>query len=89
VRYNVLSALDLASKKLTTVTNDTYITATQFCELLKKIAVEYAGQPVYLTLDSVRYQKCKLVQEFTDQLGIILYIYIYIYIGLQPQLEPD
>jgi transposase len=67
--------LDLASKKLTTVTNDTYITATEVCELNKKIAAEYVGQLVYLTLNNARYQKYKLVQELADQLGLIL-VYI-------------
>jgi hypothetical protein len=35
-RYNVLGALNIATKKLTTVINTTYITATQVCELLRK-----------------------------------------------------
>jgi len=33
-RYNVLGALNFVTKKVTTVTNDTYITATEICELL-------------------------------------------------------
>ena len=31
-RYNVLGALDCVSKRLTTITNDAYITATEVCE---------------------------------------------------------
>jgi hypothetical protein len=34
-RYNVLAALDFISKKMTAVTNDAYITATEICELLR------------------------------------------------------
>ena len=71
-RYNVLGALDFITKKLTTVTNDTYITATQVCELLEKIAIDYVGRPVYLILDNASYQKCNLVKELAIKLGIEL-----------------
>jgi hypothetical protein len=52
-----------------------YITATEVCELNKKIAAEYMGQLLYLTLNFARYQKCKLMQELADKLGLIL-VYI-------------
>ena len=71
-RYNVLGALNFISKKVTAVTNDTYITAAEICELLEKIAVEYAGKPIFLVLDNARYQKCGIVQELANQLGINL-----------------
>ena len=74
-RYNVLGALNFISKKVTTVTNDTYITAVEICELLKKVAVEYARKPIFIVLDNARYQKCGIVQELAKQLGISL-IYI-------------
>jgi len=74
-RYNVLGALNFISKKLTTVTNDTYITAVEICELLKKVALEYAGKPIYIVLDNARYQKCIIVTELAQQLGLNL-IYI-------------
>jgi len=74
-RYNVLGALNFITKKMTTVTNDTYITAIEICELLKKAAMEYAGTPIHMILDNARYQKCKIVEELADQLGIHL-IYI-------------
>ena len=74
-RYNVLGALNFISKKVTTVTNDTYITAVEICELLKKVAVEYAGESIFIVLDNARYQKCSIVQELANQLGIHL-IYI-------------
>ena len=74
-RYNVLGALNFISKKMTTVTNDTYITAVEICELLRKIAIEYAGTPIYLILDNARYQKCIMVEALARQLGIHL-VYI-------------
>ena len=72
VRYNVLGALNFDTKKVTTMTNDTYITATQVVELLDKLAQEYLGIPIYLILDNARYQHCKLVQEHATKLGINL-----------------
>lgn len=74
-RYNVLGALNFVTKKLTTVTNDTYITSTQVCELLRKLAKEYVGMPIYLVLDNASYQKCQIVQALAAELGINL-IYI-------------
>lgn len=75
MRYNVLGALNFATKKVTTITNNTYITGTEVCDLLRKISMEYAGKAIYLILDNARYQKCKIVQELADELGIIL-VYI-------------
>jgi len=74
-RYNVLAALNFISKKMTTITNDTYITSAEICELLKKIALEYAGNPIYVILDNASYQKALIVQELAAQLGIAL-VYI-------------
>ena len=71
-RYNVLGALNFISKKLTTITNDSYITSIQVCELLKNLAVEYAGRPIYIVLDNASYQKCNLVKSLAIDLGINL-----------------
>jgi len=71
-RYNVLGALDYISKKVHTVTNDTYITATEVCAMLRKTASEYKRLPVHLELDNARYQKCAAVQELAEKLGIVL-----------------
>ena len=70
-RFNVLGALHAVSKKLVTVSNDSYITSTQVCELLKKIA-QGATLPVTLVLDNARYQRCKLVLNLAQELGIEL-----------------
>ena len=71
-RYNVLGALNFVSKKVSKVANDAYITASEVCYLLKKVALEYAGKPIYIILDNARYQKCAVVTELANQLGLHL-----------------
>jgi transposase len=72
-RYNVLGALNFATKKVTVVANDTYITAVEVCEMLRKVASEYAGQEVHIALDNARYPKCEIVTSLAQQLGIVLH----------------
>jgi len=71
-RWNVLGAFNVVSGQLTTVANDGYITATTVCELLRKLAAQYAGRPIVIVLDNARYQHCKLVKELAAELGITL-----------------
>lgn len=71
-RYNVLGAIDYVSKKVLTVTNESYITATEVCTMLTKISDEYKGKDIHLILDNARYQKCKAVTELAEKLGIKL-----------------
>ena len=71
-RYNVLGALDFVTKKVLTVSNDSYITASQVCDMLRLIAREYAGQTVHLVLDNAKYQKCRSVWTLAAQLNIHL-----------------
>jgi len=71
-RFNVLGAINAITKGLITVTNDTYITSIQVCELLRKIVNANIGIPVTLVLDNARYQRCKLVMELADELKIEL-----------------
>ena len=71
-RYNVLGAIDYATKKILTVTNESYITATEVCEMLYKISSEYAGKTVHLILDNARYQKCSAVMDLAETLKIEL-----------------
>jgi transposase len=71
-RYNVLGALNFVTKKVTTITNDKYITATEVCEMLRKVAAEYAGRAVHIVLDNARYQKCEVVTKLAQELGIEL-----------------
>lgn len=72
MRYNVLGAMDYVTKKVLVVANDSYITATQVCDMLHKIAAEYEKKEIHLVLDNARYQKCKIVRELAGQLGIHL-----------------
>lgn len=70
-RFNVLGALDAVTKEVFSVTNATYITGTQVCELLRKIA-EKAKKPVTIVLDNARYQKCGVVLALAAELQIEL-----------------
>jgi transposase len=70
-RFNVLGALNAITKELITITNDTYITSVQVCELLREIA-ENATIPVTLVLDNARYQRCHLVIALAEELKIEL-----------------
>jgi hypothetical protein len=71
-RWNILGVYNAISGPLTTVANDGYITATTVCELLRKLSAQYAGLPIVIILDNARYQRCKLVQDLAEELGIKL-----------------
>ena len=71
-RYNVLGAIDYVTKKVLTIANESYITATEVCAMLRRISAEYAGTVVHLVLDNARYQKCAPVMELAAELGIVL-----------------
>jgi transposase len=71
-RYNVLGALNFVTKEVITVTNDTYITAVEVCDILRKIATEYRDNIVHIVLDNARYQKCEIVTTLAKELGITL-----------------
>jgi transposase len=70
-RFNVLGALNAITKELITVTNDTYITSVQVCDLLRIIA-KNTTNPVTIVLDNARYQRCKLVTDLAAELNIEL-----------------
>jgi len=69
-QFNVLGALNFASKKIETVTNDSYITSTQVVQLLESIAAKYIGRPIAIILDNARYQHCAFVENRAVKLGI-------------------
>lgn len=71
-RFNVLGALDFASKELVTITNLTYITSETVCQLLTELAAQHPGIPITLVLDNARYQRCRLVQDLAKSLNIEL-----------------
>jgi transposase len=71
-RYNVLGALDFVTKKVETITNSGYITATEVIALIDKLASTYIGIPIKLVLDNARYQHCKAVIEHAATVGVEL-----------------
>ena len=71
-RFNVLGALNAITHELISVSNDTYITAHEVCELMRIIAARKIGIPVTLFLDNARYQKCALVMTTAAELKIEL-----------------
>jgi transposase len=74
-RYNVLGAVDSQTKKIITVTNDTYITAPNVCQLLAKLRRSSWDTPITVVLDNARYQKCGLVKAKAKELDIkLLYL---------------
>jgi transposase len=52
-RFNVLAALNALTHELLTVTNDTYINATNVCALLEELARRVPG-PITVVLDNAR-----------------------------------
>lgn len=71
-RFNVLGALDAITKEIFLVTNQTYITSLQVCDLLTQLAAASTGLPLTVVLDNARYQRCKLVIAHAASLGIEL-----------------
>ena len=71
-RFNVLGALNAITHELVYVTNDTYITSTEVCQLLNKLVGLNLTVPITVFLDNVRYQKCALVNETAKRLKIEL-----------------
>jgi len=69
----VLGAINAVSKELVLVTNTSYITSIQICEMLVKIAMSRnQAVPITIVLDNARYQRCKLVMTKAEELGIEL-----------------
>ena len=71
-RYNVLGAVNFMTRKVHTVTNTTYITATEICQMLRIAASNYAGRKIHIVLDNARYQKCEAVTSLAKELSIDL-----------------
>ncbi|MDQ3089454.1 MAG: transposase, partial [Acidobacteriota bacterium] len=72
-RFNVLGAIDALTKQITTITNTTYITSAEVCQLLTKLAAQATPEvPITVVLDNARYQRCRLVQTHAATLKIEL-----------------
>jgi len=77
-RYNILGALNFASKAMTTITNDAYITSEQVMRLIDKLLVEYPNQVIVMVMDNASYQRCNAVKEYAALHGVQL-IYLPTY----------
>ena len=71
-RFHVLGALNAVTHELIQVSNHTDVTAETVCELLRKIAAAGLATPLTLVLDNAAYQRCQLVRELAQPLGIEL-----------------
>ena len=71
-RYNVFGTIDYVTKKVLTIANDTYITANEVCDMLRKISADYPDRAIHIILDNARYQKCETVRSLAAGLGITL-----------------
>ena len=71
-RYNVLAALNAVTHEVIRVTNHGYVNATSVCELLGKVAAARLPGKVTLVMDNARYQRCELVKQEAERLGIEL-----------------
>jgi transposase len=71
-RYNVLGAWNAVTHELHWVANTTYVTAETVCQLLRDVAALGLAGPITIVLDNARYQRCALVQNLAQELGIEL-----------------
>jgi transposase len=75
-RYNVLGALNFASKVAATVTNDKYINAASVIELFDKLLLQYPGKIINIILDNARYQKCIAITDYIKLHPYIKLVYL-------------
>ncbi|MDR0609031.1 MAG: IS630 family transposase [Planctomycetaceae bacterium] len=71
-RYNVLGAYNAITGVLEAITNTTYINSNTVCEMLQMLAKKYVGKKIVIVLDNAAYQRCKLVTNLAESLGIEL-----------------
>jgi len=71
-RYNVLGALDFVTKKVETITNDSYICSDSVIALIDKLVAKSVGKPIKIILDNAKYQRCALVIDYARNLGVEL-----------------
>jgi len=71
-RFNVLGALNAITHELIMISNDTYITSQEVCQLLHKLSALNLAMPISVVLDNARYQRCALVMDTAARLQIEL-----------------
>ena len=52
--------------------NTTYITSAEVIAMLEKLTQTYVEKPIKVVLDNTRYQRCKVVLEAAERLGVEL-----------------
>ena len=73
-RHNVLGALHATNHWITTVINDTYITAETVCILLRKLRAQAPpDRLITIVLDNAKYQTCDLVEKCAAECRIDLF----------------
>jgi hypothetical protein len=86
-RFNVLGCLDAVTHRLHSFTNEGYINALSVCELLTQVAAFYGPSlPITIFLDNAKYQRCELVRQHAQRLGIELEFLPSYSPNLNPQL---
>ena len=72
-RYNVPGALNAVTKDIITVSNDEYINGESVCALLAKLAARRCdNMPITVVLDNAKYQRCEIVIQYAEAVGIEL-----------------
>jgi transposase len=71
-RINVLGAVHALTKEVSTLINQTYITAETLVEFLNQLKEQYKDAPIFIVLDNARYQHCDFVKKTAESLGITL-----------------
>ena len=72
-RLNVLGAVNAITKEVTTLINDTYITADTLVAFLKTLREKYSdGRAIAIVPDNARYRHCFVVKAFAASVGIHL-----------------
>ena len=70
-RINVLGMINALSKEVTTLINNTYITAQTIIEFMDILKDKYQT-PIVLVMDNAKYQRCNLVIEKAKQMDITI-----------------
>ena len=71
-RFTVLGALHALTHEGVTITNTAYITSASVVALLEKSHEKFNDLPITRVLDNAAYQRCALVREKAEALGIQL-----------------
>ena len=69
-RFSVLGALNAITKEVITITDHGYINAVSVCALLQKLHDLFSHLLIVVIMDNARYQRCALVEETAQKLGI-------------------